>query len=167
MYSSIERKALGQVIRALRELEGLSREELAEGAALGPDMIAKIEQGAKAPSGAALKRISSALGVTSVELTSRSLSWMSLQDGPDASGATLRAIATGIPLMRAVGGKAGGLVGGVGLVLGTAAAATVRAAAKERSDVEAALRAELERRIQQADNLQDLRDLHRAIEDSG
>lgn len=157
MEPVVERKSLGQVIRALRELDGLSRDELAARSGLGSDMIAKVEQGAKSPSASALNRIASTLGVSAVELSNRGLTWATFKDSPEASTALLRTIATGSSI--AISAARYGAAGVVG-------AAGVRYAAdwKRRKDAEKALRALLERRLEEANSVEDLVQLEEALD---
>lgn len=90
-----ERKTLGEVIRALREANGLSRPDLAKGAGLSVDMIAKVEQGAKAPSATKLASIAGALGVLPRDLSSRAAMWATIAATPNANPSALTRIALG------------------------------------------------------------------------
>ena len=164
MYSSLERKSLGQVIRVLRELEGLTRAELAEEAELSVDMIAKIEQGAKTPSGSALKRISEALSITSKELTSRSLAWLQvLESNMAGNSALLRTIALGAPLAGRLGARGPAWMSGTAIALG-AAASIVQLKDAERAAREKALRATFEERIQAAETAEDFERIQDLLE---
>lgn len=174
----MERKALGDVIRALRQLEGLSREELGERAELGVDMIAKVEQGAKAPSASALKRLAAALGLDPIELSNRGLVWATMKDSPEASTALLRTVATaGMKAFPAMSRAKGGTPASVAAA--AAAAALVGGAAgykymrdqnqKSKSEIEEALRKRLKRleeRLDQAspEDLENLENLAIAFE---
>lgn len=174
MEPKAERKGLGQVIRALRELEGMSRDDLAARSDLGVDMIAKVEQGAKSPSAAALNRIAQALGVDAVELSNRGLAWASLLDSPQASTALLRAVSTtpGVAYSVLRGGRAAipavarGAVLPAGLAIGAAGAAGLAyfADKKMRKDAEDALRKLLEQRLKDAATPEDLAQLAEALE---
>ena len=172
MKQETERKALGQVIRALRELAGLSRQELAEGADLGVDMIAKVEQGAKAPSAAALKRIASALGCDPIELSNRGLLWAEMEGSPEASVALLRHIATGAsvagPVVRRALGlrstSAPGLQVLAAVAAGTSAAGYAFAREKRtRNEIEKDLRRRLQELLTEA-STEDLVKLEAALE---
>ena len=181
MEPQTERKALGQVIRALRELEGLSREELGGKADLGVDMIAKIEQGAKAPSAGALKRIASALGLDPIDLSNRGLLWAAMKDSPESSTALLRNVATGadafaFPALELARGMAPAAARAIkaaplpaSLIAGAAGAAGVAGLAylkdkTSKSEIKAALRKRLEERMEQAPTEEDLARLAIAIE---
>jgi len=113
-----ERRSFGRVLKALRELNGMTREELHTATApagedrVSIDMIAKIEQGAKSPSPPALRKLAAALGVTPAEIFQRSNMWL-LAEESGTSDAGGRGIALG--WMKAalppavVGAAAGGL----------------------------------------------------------
>jgi transcriptional regulator with XRE-family HTH domain len=175
MEPKAERKGLGQVIRALRELEGMSRDDLAERSKLGVDMIAKVEQGAKSPSAGALNRIAEALGVDPVELSNRGLAWAKMLDSPDASNALLRAISTssGVAYSALRAGRVavprGAAALPAGLAIGAAGAAGAAGFAyladkKVRKDAEDALRKLLEQRLKDASTPEDLAQLAEALE---
>ena len=163
---STERKALGQVIRALRELDGLSRDQLAHKALLGVDMVSKIEQGRKTPSAAALNRLAAALGLGAIDLSNRALLWAALRESPQASAGLLRLVATGSSsvspaaiLARSVTPVAAGAAMGA-----AAAGLSYFADKRSRGEIEDALRELLERRLEQASTEQDLADLAIALE---
>lgn len=59
-----KKKALGQRIRELRKLKGLSQEKLAEIVGLEPPSICYIESGRNYPAFQNLEKITEALGVT-------------------------------------------------------------------------------------------------------
>lgn len=162
MTRSEEQKALGQVIRALRELEGLTRAELGDRAELGPDMIAKVEQGAKAPSTSALRRIASALGVTPIELSDRGLIWSTLRANSEASTALLRSVATGTFRAGAPFNYlgAGAMVGAAG---GAIAGAVRRSGERDRARVEESLRELLDQRLAEAQTVEELDEIAQAI----
>lgn len=167
MEPQTERKALGQVIRALRELEGLSRDELGDRAKLGVDMIAKVEQGAKAPSANALNRLAAALGLDPIDLSNRGLLWAALRDSPEASTALLRSVATGasaaLPAFRVA--KSVGPAAAVSVV-GVAGAAGLAflSEKKSRRQIEEALRERLEELLAQASTQEDLAIVALALE---
>ncbi|OLT20778.1 hypothetical protein BJF81_15935 [Ornithinimicrobium sp. CNJ-824] len=177
MEPRTERQALGQVIRALRELEGLTRQELATRAELGEVMIAKVEQGAKTPSAAALRRIASALGLEAIELSNRGLLWAALQDSPEASTALLRSVATGAARLAAMHGNRGARVAlpaaGLGVAGGLGAAAATAGIAgfayledkQTRGEIENALRERLEQRLAEASTPEALVSLAIALEE--
>lgn len=179
MEPRTERQALGQVIRALRELEGLTRQELATRAELGEVMIAKVEQGAKTPSAAALRRIASALGLEAIELSNRGLLWAALKDSPEASTALLRSVATGAARLAAMHGGRGarvalpaaklGIAGGLGAAAAMAGIAGVSYLEDKqtRGEIENALRERLEQRLAEASTPEALVSLAIALEEPG
>jgi transcriptional regulator with XRE-family HTH domain len=63
--------ALGATIRAVREEQGLSLTELAKAAETDKAYISGLERGQRNPSWAFIVRLAAALGVTPVELVSR------------------------------------------------------------------------------------------------
>lgn len=186
MEPRTERQALGQVIRALRELEGFSRQQLATRAELGEVMIAKVEQGAKTPSAAALRRIASALGLEAIELSNRGLLWAALKDSPESSTALLRSVATGAARLATTHGIRGTRIAvpaaaGLGVaslpVVGLGAAAAGAAMAgiagvayledkKTRGEIEDALRKRLEERLAEASTPEALVSLAVALEEA-
>lgn len=165
MEPATERKALGQVIRTLRELDDLSRDELAEKSKLGPDMIAKIEQGVKSPSASALNRIAAALGISAVDLSTRGLAWATAKDSPEASTALLRAIAAG----SAVATSFARTSAGSAAVRAAVTAAGVAGAYyvtehQNRRVAEESLRALLEQRLRAASSVDELEALAQALD---
>jgi transcriptional regulator with XRE-family HTH domain len=89
-----QRQSIGAVIRTMREAMGLTRQELAEASSPQPDervsveMIAKVEQGRKAPSAKTLRKLAAGLGVEPLELSSSAARW----EAAAASGAGLGAL---------------------------------------------------------------------------
>lgn len=61
-------KRVGQRVRKLRTLAGLTQADLAESANLSPEFVSRVERGVKAPSLVILDRVARALGVTLAEL---------------------------------------------------------------------------------------------------
>ena len=59
---------LGEAIRRLREDKGLSQESLARGSGLHPNAIGLIERGERNPGWNVVVRISTTLGIDTVEL---------------------------------------------------------------------------------------------------
>jgi transcriptional regulator with XRE-family HTH domain len=118
-----ERQSIGAVIRTLREHQALSRQELVERTATDPvdrvgiEMLAKVEQGKKAPSAKTLRKIAIGLGIDPQELNSRALGWQEAA----AVGATSTALK-----QLALGTGAGANFGSmVGLTLGAVASTTL------------------------------------------
>jgi transcriptional regulator with XRE-family HTH domain len=76
-----ERQSIGEVVRAFRVASGLSRQDLVDRSAVNPDdqlgieMLAKIEQGKKAPSPKTLRKLATGLGVDTVDLTHSVATW--------------------------------------------------------------------------------------------
>jgi transcriptional regulator with XRE-family HTH domain len=78
-----QRRSVGRVVKVLREAAGLSRDDLAARTAespsqrLGREMLAKVEQGRKAPSPVSVAKIARALGVPTAELARSAARWES------------------------------------------------------------------------------------------
>lgn len=79
---------LGAAIRHLRRQQGLSQQALAEKSGLSRNFVAQIERGESLPTVATLRRLATALGITSSEL---------LGEGPPAIGTTAELAA--VPLV--------------------------------------------------------------------
>src|SRR4051794_24814283 len=93
----MQRQSLGAVLRTLREAEGLSRKELSTRSEVGPEMVAKIEQGVKYLSSPALRRLAEALGMEPSVVLERANAWqLGLQSGERP--ALLRNVALGSAL---------------------------------------------------------------------
>jgi transcriptional regulator with XRE-family HTH domain len=58
-----DKNSVGEKVRSVRESRGLSRDQLAERAALKPELVEQVESGALIPSLAPLIRLARALGV--------------------------------------------------------------------------------------------------------
>jgi transcriptional regulator with XRE-family HTH domain len=84
------RASIGATVRTLRESQGKSRQELAGLANISLEMLAKIEQGRKAPSAATLAALASSLGIEAPDLAHRASAWEAFASA-GASAATLRA----------------------------------------------------------------------------
>lgn len=156
MDATTERKGLGQVIRTLRELNEMSRANLAEEADLGVDMIAKVEQGVKSPSARTLKRLAMALGVDAVELSQRGVEWALLLGTAAESSGALRGIATGVGVRA--GSAAAGVIGTLGLTAGAFALNRL-----DRRQTEMALRHMLEQRLVEAQSDEELENIVSAL----
>jgi transcriptional regulator with XRE-family HTH domain len=95
-----QRLSIGAVIRTMREALGMTRQELAEAGSADPDqrvsveMIAKVEQGRKAPSAKTLRKLAAGLGVDPLELSSSAARWEAAAAAGAGLGA-LRAALTG------------------------------------------------------------------------
>lgn len=130
------RMSLGATVRTLREARGLSRQDLASAAAISVEMLAKVEQGRKAPSAKTLASLASGLGIEAPDLAQRANAWQAFA-AAGANGATLRAgtIAgtlgvNGSNVARALGLRAGAaLTPGAALPVGLAVAAGAAGAA--------------------------------------
>ena len=90
-----QKHSLGSVVRTLREARGLTRQDLVERTAADPgdrvslEMLAKVEQGKKAPSARTLRKLAIALGMEPTDLASRA-AWWELNELDGASAALLR-----------------------------------------------------------------------------
>lgn len=78
-----QRRSLGAVIKVLREAAGLSRADLAlrtsdaPAERIGLEMLAKVEQGRKAPSPASVAKLARALGIATTDLARSAARWES------------------------------------------------------------------------------------------
>lgn len=141
----LRRVSIGSTVRTLRETLALSRQELSERSADDPrarvtvEMIAKVEQGKRAPSGMTLRKLALALGLQPEELSTQATIW----ETGAASGFSdtqLRANATRMLISRGGGksaalGLAGALLAGPGgAVAGVAFAALTSASVRKHDD---------------------------------
>lgn len=123
---------LGEIVRTLREAKGWTRAQLAAKTAamshpVGEVMIAKIEQGARAPSTKTLTSLAAAFGVPPEELAARATAW-ELAKASLAPKAALGAIAMGQGVGAVAGATSAGALGagalaGLGMALGPISAA--------------------------------------------
>jgi len=90
-----QKHSLGAVVRTLREARGLTRQDLVERTATDPgdrvslEMLAKVEQGKKAPSARTMRKLAIALGMEPTDLAGRA-AWWELNELDGASAALLR-----------------------------------------------------------------------------
>lgn len=76
-----QRKSIGAVVRTMREAMGLTRQELADATSAHPtervsvEMIAKVEQGKKAPSAKTLRKLAAGLGIEPLTLSKSAARW--------------------------------------------------------------------------------------------
>lgn len=114
----LQRQSTGAVIRTLREAQGLTRQQLVDLTAADPaervslEMLAKVEQGRKAPSAKTLRKLALAIGIETVDLSGRAAWWeAALAAGTNL--ASLRAgvmgVAPAVGVARATRALAGGL----------------------------------------------------------
>lgn len=146
------RESIGATIRTLREARGKSRQDLADAAEISLQMLAKIEQGSKAPSAATLSRLAHGLGIDTPDLAQRANAWQAFA----AAGASRAALRAGT-ITGTLGAGIGAAVGAV-LMPGVSGVATVGALAvhrelRNRRVIEALLRSNLDL---SADDLQDV-----------
>jgi len=100
------RQSIGATIRTLREARGQTRQDLASAAKISLEMLAKVEQGRKAPSAATLAALAAGLGLEAPDLAHRADAWQALA----SVGASLAALRAGtIAGTLGVGGAAAGL----------------------------------------------------------
>ncbi|WP_407343360.1 helix-turn-helix domain-containing protein [Pengzhenrongella phosphoraccumulans] len=128
-----QKRSLGAVVRTLREARGLTRQDLVERTAADPsdrvslEMLAKVEQGKKAPSARTLRKLAIALGMEPTDLAGRA-AWWEVNELDGASAALLRlgvtqGVRLGVSQRRALGVLAGFRVsGGASGAIGGAAA---------------------------------------------
>lgn len=109
-----QRESIGAVIRTLREAQGLTRPQLVERTGAEPserislEMLAKVEQGKKAPSAKTLRKLALALGIEPVDLSDRAARWEAgLSAGLKASA--LRTVVMRGSARTVVGASAGAL----------------------------------------------------------
>lgn len=150
----------------------MTRPELAKTAGVGVDMVAKVEQGAKAPSAKTLRGLATALGVEPIELSSRAATWAVLSADKTAPADMLRRVALGATTapfqsaaisntpLRAYRG-----IRAIAGIAGIAAALKPSLEDVERRQVEDALRALLEERLRSAETTTELLHLAQALED--
>lgn len=145
------RASIGATVRTLREAQGKSRQELASAAKISLEMLAKIEQGRKAPSAATLAGLALGLGIEPPDLAHRANAWEAFASA-GASMATLRAgtIAGTLGIRGPIGSS---LVGPVGIAAAAGVAAIQRESRKRRQ-LEALLLSTLEQLTD--DDLQDV-----------
>jgi transcriptional regulator with XRE-family HTH domain len=150
-----ERQSIGAVVRTLRSAQGLSRQELVERTAdkaedrVSLEMLAKVEQGRKAPSARTLRKLANGLGVEPQDLAGRAAEWeAALAAG--ASSAVLRAVtlASGRAGMRAAAASPIGALLSGGAVVGSAVGAGAYLWGRERAE-RSVLAAQLEARLKQ------------------
>lgn len=107
LVDELERHSLGAVIRVLREAHGFSRNELARLTAenpadrVGVDMLAKIEQGARAPSGPTLKKLACALGLDALDISNYTATWVERSLAGDSRVILRAAVKTSLARRRA------------------------------------------------------------------
>lgn len=99
------RESIGATVRTLREARGQTRRELSSAADISLEMLAKIEQGRKAPSAVTLAALASGLGLEAPELAQRASAWQAFA----SAGASLAAL------------RAGTIAGTLGISSGAAA----------------------------------------------
>jgi transcriptional regulator with XRE-family HTH domain len=146
------RASIGATVRTLRESQGKTRQELASAAKISLEMLAKIEQGRKAPSAATLAGLAWGLGIEPPDLAHRANAWEAFATA-GASMATLRA-GTIAGTLGIRGGPIGAsLVGPVGIAAAAGVAAIQRESRKRRQ-LEALLLSTLEQLTD--DDLQDV-----------
>jgi len=107
--------SVGQEVKRLRNLQGLSQRELARRAALSPAYISEVERGLKAPTLTALRQLASGLNVTTEALLVTApvdpLPEPSAPDSTNAADSTARATEGGLSwgdrlrLVRSARGK--------------------------------------------------------------
>jgi transcriptional regulator with XRE-family HTH domain len=150
-----ERRSIGAVVRTLRSAQGLSRQELVERTAdeeedrVSLEMLAKIEQGRKAPSARTLRKLAKGLGVEPQDLAGHAAEWeAALAAG--ASSAVLRAVtlASSRPGTRAAAAFRLGALLPSGALVGSAVGAGAFLLGRERAE-RAELAAQLEARLKQ------------------
>jgi len=137
-----QRQSIGAVIRTMREAMGQTRQELAEASSPEPservsvEMIAKVEQGRKAPSAKTLRKLAAGLGVEPLELSSSAARWEAAA-AAGAQVATLRAALTagslGARAVAPLGLAAGISVAPVALPLAAVAGSLALREGRERA----------------------------------
>lgn len=135
------RASIGATVRTLREAQGQTRQDLAKAAKISVEMLAKIEQGRKAPSAATLAALASGLGLDPPDLALRASAWEAFASA-GASMATLRAgtIAgtlgiRGVPVVSSLAAPVG---------LAAAVSVAMHSESRKRRQLEALLRSSLE-----------------------
>lgn len=135
------RASIGATVRTLREAHGQTRQELAAAAKISLEMLAKIEQGRKAPSAVTLAALALGLGIEAPDLAQRASAWEAFASA-GASMATLRA-GTIAGTLGIRGGTIGSsLVAPVGLAAAVGVAA-IHHESRKRRQLEALLRSSL------------------------
>lgn len=129
-------------MRTLREAQGQTRQSLARAAKISVEMLAKIEQGRKAPSAATLAALASGLGIEAPDLAHRASAWEAFASA-GASMATLRAGT----IAGTLGIRGGPLTSNLAAPVGVAAAAVgiaIHHESRKRRQLEALLLSSLE-----------------------
>ena len=195
-----QRRSLGVVVKTLREAQGLSREELVAKThddvdeRISLEMLAKVEQGRRAPSAKTLRKLAHALGIEPTTLVSSAAAWeagdasgthvaalrshilgggMTRQGGMTTQGRVLNSTLTpwdmvSQPARYGAAVLAGSLIGVPGAAAGVAAIAVGREMT-QRKDVIAAMRerlAELEASATDAQLVEASRALDAVVDDS-
>jgi transcriptional regulator with XRE-family HTH domain len=150
-----ERQSIGAVVRTLRSALGLSRQELVERTAdkaedrVSLEMLAKIEQGRKAPSARTLRKLANGLGLEPQDLAGRAAEWEAVR-AAGASSAVLRAVtlASGRSGTRAAATSPVGALLSGGALVGSAVGAGAYLWGRERAE-RSVLAAQLEARLKQ------------------
>ncbi|WP_446666414.1 helix-turn-helix domain-containing protein [Flexivirga sp. B27] len=138
------RQSIGATVKTLREAQGLSRQDLClltgsdDVRPLSVEMLAKIEQGRKAPSATTLKRLAVALGIDAPDLSQRASAWQ-FHKARGADDATLRAGTVSGALGQALGAAAVGALVTPAPILAAATTAAVHRRRRGRKRLEAAL----------------------------
>ena len=128
-----QRQSIGAVVRTLREAMGMTRPELSAATSSEPservsvEMIAKVEQGRKAPSAKTLRKLAHGLGVEPLELSSSAAKWEAAVVAGAQVAALRAALTAGSLGVRAIAplGIAAGIGLGPALPLAAAAAGTL------------------------------------------
>ncbi|MDB5478883.1 MAG: family transcriptional regulator, partial [Alphaproteobacteria bacterium] len=111
-----QRESLGAVVKTLREAQGLSREELVVRTHDDPEqrisleMLAKVEQGRRAPSAKTLRKLAHALGLEPTTLVSSAALW----EAGSADGTHVAALRSHVLGNASVGASLGTLGAGLG-----------------------------------------------------
>lgn len=127
-----QKRSLGSVVRTLREAQGLTRQDLVERTGADPtdrvslEMLAKVEQGKKAPSARTLRKLAIALGMEPSDLAHRA-AWWELNESDGASASLLRLGVTQSLAMGAMGALGTQGLGLAGRAVGRAAPAGILA----------------------------------------
>lgn len=144
------RQSIGATIRTLREAQGQTRQELAGAAKISLEMLAKIEQGRKAPSAATLAALASGLGLEAPDLAHRANTWQALA----SAGTSLAALRAGTIAGTLGVGVGSALVSPFGLT--AVGAYAVHRESRKRRELEELLRSNLN--LLSDDDLQDIAD---------
>ena len=122
-----QRRSLGAVVRTLREASGLTRQDLVDRTAESPtdrvslEMLAKVEQGRKAPSARTMRKLAIALGMEPTELA-QAAAWWELSESNGAAASLLR---LGITRGSVPGSASARRLGAIGLVAPLVGAAAI------------------------------------------